>query len=532
MDQNTGVVPGQRVARLTHPVLGGVGLVALFGVIGFSFAGAARLLTATPEWGLLWLLVATLLIPASTVWVFKASRIAARKARVLVRSWTWWHPLWALVFFSMLVFRIREASAAGNNPVDAYGLLRVVPEILVGAILLVRLSMKRPFWLRDFLRGAVGGLGIYCLVCVASITWSVKPDWTAYKALEFSVDVSMMAAIVASANTWVDFKKLTDWTLCFFGLALAAVWVNMPFFPSSETWDGGRLTGVFPVESSNGIATEGAILGLIALCRLLPLSGRTKDRPWYSFVLVVSVVSMILTQTRVANIAFLFSVGLICLFHSQLRRMVLRCVSVVTPVVLVSIWIFPFAWHTLREQFITYMERNQPTGALLTLSGRTDWWAYGFKQWMQHPFTGIGAYAARFAVLDKLGVGSAAMMHNDWVEVFIGTSLWGLIPFAAALILSWWYLIRCIRSRGLFVSEQRQLALEMLACLGFLSLHSLVNDELSWHAPIMYLAVVAYAEGVRRRFRQIRQEDQDLADLRLKPIGYLVESPEPNHMTQ
>ena len=143
------------------------------------------------------------------------------------------------------------------------------------------------------------------------------------------------------------------------------------------------------------------------------------------------------------------------------------------------------------------VNRDQSEGAIGTLSGRTGWWAYGMEQLSQHPLTGLGAYAAgRFAVLGKLGVGAAAMMHSDWIEVVIGTSFWGLIPFAGALLATWWYLFRCIRGDS-FPAEQRQLALELFALLGMLTLHSFFNDELAWHCPLLYFAILGYAEFIR-----------------------------------
>ena len=90
------------------------------------------------------------------------------------------------------------------------------------------------------------------------------------------------------------------------------------------------------------------------------------------------------------------------------------------------------------------------------------------------------------------------MMHSDWIEVAIGTSFWGLIPFAAALITAWWMLIACIRSNA-FSPEQRQLALECFALLGMLTVHSFFNDELSWHCPLLYFAILGYAEFIRRQ---------------------------------
>jgi hypothetical protein len=59
-------------------------------------------------------------------------------------------------------------------------------------------------------------------------------------------------------------------------------------------------------------------------------------------------------------------------------------------------------------------------------------------------------------------------------------------------------LIACIRSNA-FSPEQRQLALECFALLGMLTVHSFFNDELSWHCPLLYFAILGYAEFIRRQ---------------------------------
>jgi hypothetical protein len=50
-----------------------------------------------------------------------------------------------------------------------------------------------------------------------------------------------------------------------------------------------------------------------------------------------------------------------------------------------------------------------------------------------------------------------------------------------------------------FTQEQRQLAMETAALLGMIGAHSFFNDELSWHAPLLYFAILGYAEFVRRQ---------------------------------
>jgi O-antigen ligase len=231
----------------------------------------------------------------------------------------------------------------------------------------------------------------------------------------------------------------------------------------------------------------------------MPLFGRAKSKAWYIFLFIFGLVSMVLSQTRNSEAAFMVAVLLIIVFQKQLRKIVLVGTAVLAPFVAASVLLSESMWIKAGNLILSFAERDQSAGAISSLSGRTAWWAYGMEQLSHHPLTGMGAYAAgRFAVLGKLGVGAAAMMHSDWIEVLIGTSFWGLIPFAGALIMAWWLLLKCIRSNA-FSPDQRQLALECLALLCMLTLHSFFNDELSWHCPVLYFAILGYAEFIRQQ---------------------------------
>ncbi len=473
-----------------------VWLISLFILVGFSISVGVSLLAGSSPYGVL---IAAGVILAGIPIIFlmvQAAPEALASARELRQNWTWWHLLWFFIFFSMLVFRIRDVGAAQSNPLDAYAMLRVIPEGFVFLTLLVRLVLKKPNWLGALFQGIPGAMAIYCLICLATTAWSVNASWTAYKSLEFLADVSLLAAVVASAEGFVTYKSLVDWTLTFYGISLLGVWINLPIWPT-EAMDGGRLTGVIPVEASNSVGTSGAVLSIVALCRLMPMFGTAKNRAWYWLLLIFGMVSMVLSQTRNAEAAFLLALAMIVFFSPRLRRLAIWGGVVLAPIMTVIVLLNERLLTKGGELLVQALERDQSDAAIGSLSGRTAWWAYGIQQLMHHPWTGLGAYAAgRFAVLGKLGVGSAAMMHSDWIEILIGTSFWGLIPFAAALFAAWWLLYKCIRSDS-FSPDQRQLALELFALLGMLTMHSFFNDELSWHCPLLYFAILGYAEWVR-----------------------------------
>ena len=489
-----------------------VWLLLLFILVGFSISVAVSMLAGSSPYGVLIVAAVIVATVPLVALMIQAAPQALASARELAQNWTWWHPLWFFIFFSMLVFRIRDVGEAKANPLDAYAMIRILPEAFVALTLIVRLILKKPNWLGALFRGIPGAMAIYCLVCIATTAWSVNASWTAYKSFEFLADVSLLAAVVASAEGFFTYKNLVDWTLTFYGLSLVGVWSNLPIWPT-EAMDGGRLTGVIPVEASNSVGTSGAVLAIIALCRLMPVFGAAKNRAWYVLLLVFGLVSMVMSKTRNAEAAFILALALIVVFSPRLRKIAVWGSVLVAPLVAVAVFLDDRLPSMAWDMVLSIASRDQSDAAVGSLSGRTAWWAYGIEQLMHHPFTGLGAYAAgRFAVLGKLGVGAAAMMHSDWIEVLIGTSFWGLIPFAGALIAAWWYLYRCIRS-DVFSPDQRQLALELFALLGMLTMHSFFNDELSWHCPLLYFAILGYAEWVR-----VHQKSQLSYALEQRPL--------------
>jgi len=175
-------------------------LLLFFTVVGFSIAVAISMLAGSSPYGVLIVAGVIAMVVPLLFLMINAAPEAVANARVLFQNWTWWHPLWFFIFFSMLVFRIRDVGEAKANPLDAYAMLRILPEAFVSLTLIVRLILKKPNWLGALFRGIPGAMAVYCLVCLATTAWSVNASWTAYKSLEFLADVSLLAAIVASAE--------------------------------------------------------------------------------------------------------------------------------------------------------------------------------------------------------------------------------------------------------------------------------------------------------------------------------------------
>jgi O-antigen ligase len=198
------------------------------------------------------------------------------------------------------------------------------------------------------------------------------------------------------------------------------------------------------------------------------------------------------SKTRNSLAGFLFAVCLLFFFSKRVR---MGTALAVLAVVLI-------AATSIRGPVYDYITRGQSEQSMESLTGRMDWWTFAWQQFSQHPVTGLGAYAGgKFAVLPKMGWEEASSLHSDYIETIVGTGIGGLIPLLAALIGSWWFLVRFVRSVDLTTME-RQLAYECVGVLGVITVHSFFNVEMTWQAPIPYLLVVGYAEFLRRKYQK------------------------------
>ena len=438
----------------------------------------------------------TLIVTTLVVFALGFSKLIGH-ARTMMAHLHWWHGLWFLAFASALVFRLRVANDIQQNPVDAWAMYRISLEAIVAAILLIRLALRRTPWFGSMFRGFIGVLTVFGLIELASTAWSVYPPWTMYKSCEYLLDVAILAAVLATIQSVEAYKHFFNWTWTLYGLLLFSVWLGVVIWPQQALYSrgfkigllGARLNGVLPALSANDVGTFAAILGVIALSRLLPIAGGKGDRVWWLLLLGASSVTMVFSQTRSAIAGFLFGAFLILLFSKRMGVSALLSFVVAPLLVLSSVGGMVWA----------FLERGQDVQQLETLSSRADWWSFAWQKFLDRPLMGFGAYAAgRFAVLAQHGLGGTSTMHSDYLEMIVGTGIWGLIPFLIALIGVWWFLIRYLRHSTVRKMDQ-QLAYEAVAVLGLLSFRSIFMTMLTWHPPLHYLAILGYAEYLRRR---------------------------------
>jgi O-antigen ligase len=414
---------------------------------------------------------------------------AAGELSVIRKQLSWWHGLCVLIFASGMIFRVRETQALRDSPLDFWAAYRVALVAVVALVLLVRLALGKTPWLNALFRGLIGALAMYCLVCVASALWSIYPAWTLYKSLEYSVDVMLIAAILTYATT-ENLKAVFDWWWLLLGVIVVVIWIEAAIWPQDALVRGigllgVQLNGVLPTVSANGVGELAALLGVVAFCRLQ----FTSHRALYSLFLAVDLITLAFSQTRSAIIGFLLGIVLVLFFSRRLG----------STAFLVLITVLLFSTTSAAETFWTYFLRGQNEGNFRTLTGRVGWWQTGWEQFLERPLTGYGAFAGgRFATLAKLGDTTTSTLHNTYLEILIGTSIWGLTPIVTVLLGTWAMLVRSFRYAWPTHLE-RQLAVEAIAVLGVITVRTFFSSGLVGHPDLGFLTVVAYAELLRRR---------------------------------
>jgi len=467
--------------------------------------------------------LAILLAPVLLLLVIFGARQAWRGICEVRHNLAWWHGLWFLILISSLVFRIRDAAEAQSLPVDAYATLRLIPEAIVGLYLLIRFLGKGAILQRSFCQGLTGALSTYGLVCLLSSVWSVKASWTMYKSAEFLLDVAVLVAVLATVESIEMYRQFFNWTLILCGLELLWTWMGAAIWPDEalhSTYPE-RLVGVFPIQSANAIGASGAVLCIVALCRLLPVRGCKFGRSWNVMLFCFGLASIFACRTRASLLGFVLAALVIMLFSRRAQLAAMAGFGVLLAAYTVGVAVgaapqpealFNRVQHPSGE-IVDFLERGQSRDQMESLSGRMDWWHLAWQQFVNHPFTGLGAYAGgKFGVLSKSGLGETPQLHSDYLETLVGTSVWGLIPLLFALFGTWWFLIRFVRDRTLQPFE-RQLALEAIGVLAVITVRSLVNVELIWHAPQFFLAVLGYAELLRRRAKAQRLTFSTMSNL-------------------
>ncbi|HEY4776293.1 MAG TPA: hypothetical protein VIH56_01425, partial [Candidatus Acidoferrales bacterium] len=91
-------------------------------------------------------------------------------------------------------------------------------------------------------------------------------------------------------------------------------------------------------------------------------------------------------------------------------------------------------------------------------------------------------------------------LHSNIMEPLVDTGIFGLLFILLALFGVWWYLYKGFRSPRLNGREAR-LAAECMVVLALLTVRFTVSDFTTIYPGLPFLAILCYAEYVRRRLK-------------------------------
>ena len=462
------------------------GVPLLLGV--FSIAVGITIPTLGEKWGYTPLVAGVFALPIALAGLFSIS-VAWAKVKRLSHEWRWWHILWALFFLSGLTFRVRGTGAITENPLDAAALFRVGLVGVVGIVLLGALVLNPRLALSRVFEGLVGLLAFYSLVGIASTLWSVYPAWTLYKSVEYLVGVALIGTIVASVKSEAEFKSLFDWMWLLWGLVALSVWIGVVLWPDETVWYGVGLLGiqihgVLPRVPANGVGHLGALLGIIALVRLLFTRG--SSRRLYLMIFLIGIVMLAFSQSRSPLTGFLLAVPLVLFSAGRIGW-----------VAFLSLFLLAAASFTpLGDYFWQFFLRGQSEDLFFSLSGRIYYWVEALPFIQERPLIGYGAYAAgRFLIASGFNP-RLSSLHGTWPEVLIGTGVLGLLPLLGAIAGTWVVLLRKKTAGNNLLHEQ--LRLEAIGVMALLSVRSIFSVPFIWHPALTWLLALGYAEYLRR----------------------------------
>ena len=443
-----------------------------------------------------------LVAPLLLFFVFpSAIRAAWANVSSLVQSFTWWHWLVLLALLGGLDYRMQAYDVAdiAANPVDASVKIRIACDALVAMILLVRLFAEKTAWLRPMFRGIFSYPLVFVLIALTTTLWSVKPYWTFYKSMEYGLDLALIVAIASSVRSFGQYKLLFNWVYGLTGALLGLAVVEAIFMPQLA-FDYGpmgtltmpELTGVFPIQAANGLGTFGAIIAIVALCRLMSKSEPESNRGWYQMILGFGLIGMFMTEARSAIGAF---VATVILYLILTRR-------VIAGAILATISAFALMVSGLGSTVLDYLMRGQTAMQFNQLTGRMELWAVAWQKITERPFIGWGAFAGgRFVVLPILHKTGFVDVDSTLVETLLDTGILGLAALLIAVGATWYFLLRGYRSARLDILE-RSLALEALMVMSILTIRCVFVSNLTRHPALPFLASLGFAELVRRKLRE------------------------------
>lgn len=338
---------------------------------------------------------------------------------------------------------------------------RVLRGLLSGiALLLAAGPLSRRLELITQIRSPnLVAMGLYVVVAGLSTLYSVAMPVTAGKVFQLGVGLVCTLALVTRSDARQSLKDGLQMVVLLGGALVAGAIVGFVVAPGlfslPETRPGilVRATMAAPYSYSNGLSVYAATLSGFSLAKALKGTGR--QRSWWYVATAVGGLGTLLTSGRQGLVVLVVSIAVVIL--------ALRPWGFLLGFIPASIAAIAF----FGESIMAAASRGQSTEMLMSLSGRTVWWASAVSAWLQQPLTGFGFGAGgRFVALERIGEGHVSSVHSGILEVLLGVGLIGMIPLAYVIFRIGRYSIGALRTETEYVITIVAIAVTTIVSIG------------------------------------------------------------------
>ena len=159
-----------------------------------------------------------------------------------------------------------------------------------------------------------------------------------------------------------------------------------------------------------------------------------------------------------------------------------------------AIFILNFSFDLEWSSGVTsYLRRGQSDERLTSFTGRTLIWQHAYSKAFESPFVGQGYGITRFIMgtLPKMEEYQPPHCHNDLLEVFLSTGLFGFIPYLIFCVYGLKWPIKYTRLRGVFSEGLALHAVCILVMVFFTSIfESNIGNRLTAIQPLFFFYVL------------------------------------------
>jgi O-antigen ligase len=412
-------------------------------------------------------------------------------------SFRWMYCAWILILAGSSVWNLTRDVRFSVEEAGADNYVRLV-FLSLGALMVLAIGAKYRFaFLSELEAGVLGVFSLLALWGLSSTLWSISPAGTLAKSFEYCAQLGVLvlaASLIGSGSgnaraRLLALKSVFDWNWFLLCLSMALVYAGILIWPEYAIMEGVgelgfSLQGALPAVSANGVGQLAAILGIVAIVRVQRPGAKKVFIP----ILVVSLITMVLAQSRSPILGFLLAV-VVVLAVSRRFGSLLFASGLVGTALLSSYGL------TIYE----FLRRGQTDGTITTLSGRTTYWGESFQALQGNWLNGFGAnVGGRHVLQTALGEEEVSTTHNMYVETLVDIGIVGLLLLITGIALTWFWLFK-LRSYAMKDPISRLLWLECLGVFTILMVRSMFSVSFIWSQTVLTFGLILVFVAVMRK---------------------------------